>query len=90
MYWIQKTATQQRAALQRGEITALELLNENIAQLESMAPYLNPVSARLYDQAREAALLADKKLARPEVPVGCSLLVDGPPQIKPLDNAFRR
>ncbi len=64
MYWIQKTATQQRAALQRGEISALELLNENIAQLESMAPYLNPVTARLYDQAREAALLADKKLAR--------------------------
>jgi len=64
MYWVHQTATQQRAALQRGEISALELLNANIAQLEGMAPYLNPVSARLYDRAREAALLADKNLAR--------------------------
>ncbi len=64
MYWVHQTATQQRAALQRGEISALELLNENIAQLEGMAPYLNPITARLYDRARETALLADKNLAR--------------------------
>jgi Asp-tRNA(Asn)/Glu-tRNA(Gln) amidotransferase A subunit family amidase len=64
MHWIHKTATQQRAALERGEISALELLNATIAQLEAMAPYLNPVSTTFYDRARDAALAADKNLAR--------------------------
>jgi Asp-tRNA(Asn)/Glu-tRNA(Gln) amidotransferase A subunit family amidase len=64
MYWAHQTATQQRAALLRGEVSSLELLESSIAQLEKIAPYLNPVSSRLYEQAREAALNADKKLAR--------------------------
>ncbi len=64
MFWITQTATAQRAALERGEISSLSLLEESIEQLENVAPFINPVSAKLYDRAREAALAADKLLAR--------------------------
>lgn len=64
MSWNTQTATAQRAALARGEISSLALLEQNIEQLEKVAPYINPVSTKLYDRAREVALLADKTLAR--------------------------
>ncbi len=64
MNWIYKTAIEQRAALARGEISALELLDATIEHLENLAPYLNPIALRLYDHARKSALAADKKLAQ--------------------------
>ncbi len=64
MNWVHRTAIEQRAALDRGEISSLELLDATIAHLEKLAPYLNPIAVRLYDRARQAALAADKKLAR--------------------------
>jgi len=64
MSWVHKTAVEQRAALGRGEISSLELLQATIAHLEDLAPYLNPIAVRLYDRARASALAADKKLAR--------------------------
>ena len=64
MYWVHQNASDQRAALLRGEISSLELLNASIARLEAVEPYINPVSHKLYTQAREAALAADKQLAR--------------------------
>lgn len=64
MNWVHKTAIAQRAALARGEISALELLDATIAHLENLTPYLNPIALPLYDYARQSALAADKKLAR--------------------------
>ena len=62
----QKTALEQKAALNTGEISALELLEETIAHTESLSPILNPIAYRLYDRARENALVADKNLAKGE------------------------
>ncbi len=64
MSWIYKTAIEQRAALQRGEISAIELLDATLDQLEKLAPYLNPIALPLYERARKSALVADKQLAR--------------------------
>ena len=64
MNWVYKTAVEQRAALRRGEISALELLDVTIAHLEKLNSYLNPIALPLYERARKAALAADKKLAR--------------------------
>lgn len=64
MYWVNQSATEQRAALLRGKISSLELLEATITQLQAIEPYINPVSLKLYDHARIAALAADKKLAR--------------------------
>lgn len=64
MSWIYKTAIEQRAALDRGEISSVELLEETIAHTEKLNPYINPIALPLYERARKAALAADKKLAR--------------------------
>ncbi len=64
MSWIYKTAVEQRAALDRGEISSLELLEETIAHTKQLSPYINPIALPLYDRARKSALAADKKLAR--------------------------
>ena len=64
MSWLYKTAIAQRAALACGEISAIELLDATIAHLENLSPYLNPIALPLYEHARKAALVADKKLAR--------------------------
>ncbi len=64
MNWVHKTAVEQRAALERGEISSLELLETTIEHTEKLIPYINPIARRLYDRARQFALAADKKLAR--------------------------
>ena len=64
MSWIHKPANEQRAALARGEISSLGLLEETISHTEKLIPYINPIALRLYDRARDAAMAADKKLAR--------------------------
>lgn len=64
MYWLYQSAVNQRQALQRGEISALELVEATIKHTESLIPYLNPIALKLYDRAREYAFAADKMLAR--------------------------
>ncbi len=64
MNWLQQTAISQRAALERGEISSLELLEATINHTEKLIPYINPIARRLYDRARQSALSADKKMAR--------------------------
>ena len=64
MNWIYRTAGEQRAALARGEISSLELLEATIEHSDAMAPHINPFALTLYDRAREMALEADKAMAR--------------------------
>ena len=64
MHWVYQSAVEQRQALDRGETSALELLEATIDHTESLIPYINPIALRLYERAREHALAADKLLAR--------------------------
>ncbi len=64
MSWVHQSAIKQRAALDRGEISSLGLLEETIHHTEQLSPYINPVAVGLYDRARAAAIAADRRLAR--------------------------
>ena len=64
MSWVHRTALEQKAALLRGEISSLELLEATITHTENLTPYLNPIAVPLYERARAAAIQADKKLAK--------------------------
>jgi Asp-tRNA(Asn)/Glu-tRNA(Gln) amidotransferase A subunit family amidase len=57
------TAAQQLEALAKGQIDAVELLEQTINRAEEVAPLLNPIALKLYSRARQAALEADKKRA---------------------------
>ncbi len=57
------TAAQQLAALAKGQINAVELLEQTITRAEEIAPLLNPIALKLYSRARQAAQEADKKRA---------------------------
>ena len=60
---ISLTASQQLKALDTGQISAVDLLEQTIARAEQLAPLLNPIALKLYGRARQAALEADKKRA---------------------------
>lgn len=60
---ISLTASQQLKALDTGQISAVDLLEQTIARAEELAPLLNPIALKLYGRARQAALEADKKRA---------------------------
>jgi len=57
------TAAQQLKALEKGQINAVELLEQTITRAEEIAPLLNPIALKLYSRARQAAQEADKKRA---------------------------
>lgn len=57
------TAAQQLEALKKGQINAVELLEQTISRAEEVAPLLNPIALKLYSRARQAAQEADKKRA---------------------------
>ena len=57
------TAAQQLEALKKGQINAVELLEQTISRAEEVAPLLNPIALKLYSRARQAAQDADKKRA---------------------------
>ncbi len=57
------TAAQQLEALKKGQINAVELLEQTITRAEEVAPLLNPIALKLYSRARQAAQEADKKRA---------------------------
>ena len=57
------TAAQQLKALAKGQINAVELLEQTITRAEEIAPLLNPIALKLYSRARQAAQEADKKRA---------------------------
>jgi len=63
MQEISLTAAQQLAALSSGQISAAELLEQTIARAEELGPILNPIALKLYGRARQAAEVADRKLA---------------------------
>ena len=63
MQYLNLTATEQLQALRRGEVSAVELLEQTISRAEALAPSLNPFALTLYGRARQAAQEADKKLA---------------------------
>ena len=67
MSWIHKPAIEQRIALDHGEISSLELLEETIAHTEQLIPFINPIALKLYDRARKAAMEADKNRSRTKV-----------------------
>ena len=62
--WIYRTAREQRQALDRGEISAVQLVEASIAQCEQVEPHLNALALTVFDRARESAHAADKALAR--------------------------
>ena len=57
------TAKQQLQALESGQISAADLLEQTIARAEEIAPTLNPIALKLYGRARQAAQEADKARA---------------------------
>ncbi len=60
---ISLTATEQLAALDSGQTTAVELLEQAIERAEILSPILNPLALPLYSRARQAAQQADRKRA---------------------------
>ncbi len=64
MNWCLRPATEQRAALDRGEISATELLEATIHQGESIRGDVNPLAVTLYDRAAEAADAAERALRK--------------------------
>ncbi len=60
-------ATALAATLRRGEISAVSVLEERIADIEARDPALNSIVLKDYDRARAAARQADMRLARTEV-----------------------
>lgn len=70
---ISLTASQQLKALDSGQISAVDLLEQTIAAAEALAPLLNPIALKLYGRARQAAVEADKKRASGKAGKLCGL-----------------
>ncbi len=64
LIWL--TATEQAALIKRREVSALELLQAHLEQIEAINPQLNAIVTYLPEQARERAQAADAKQARGE------------------------
>lgn len=47
-----------------GEVTAIELVNQAVQEIERLNPKLNAVTARLYDQSQTAAVIFPRKSGR--------------------------
>jgi len=60
------TATDMLAALRKREVSSSELVEMQIARIEQYDGKLNAIPVRAFDRAREAAKVADKKLAKGE------------------------
>ncbi len=73
MQEISLTASEQLKALDRGQISAVDLLEQTIARAEALAPLLNPIALKLYGRARQAAVEADKKRASGKAGKLCGL-----------------
>ncbi len=56
-------ARELRRRLRRREVSAVELLDAAVARAERIAPLVNPFALKLYEQARAAAVEADRRLA---------------------------
>ena len=57
------TATEQLKAIESGQISAVDLLEQTIDLAEKVSPHLNPIALTLYSRARQAAQEADRKRA---------------------------
>jgi fatty acid amide hydrolase len=66
---IEKSASEQAAAIARGEVSATEAVEAHIARIEQVNEALNAVVVKRYDEARAEAGAADEKRARSE-PLG--------------------
>lgn len=64
LIWL--TATEQAELIRRGEVSALELLQAHLAQIEAVNPQLNAIVTYLPELAQELAQAADAKQARGE------------------------
>ncbi len=73
MHYIKKTAIQQIDALNAGEVSASDLLEQTIAHAEKVDPYLNPFAQKLYNRARQLVSEADKKLKKGSAGPLCGL-----------------
>ena len=62
-YW---SAAECVSALRRGDVSAVELVDEAVARIEAMNPRLNIVVATDFERARSKALAADTALAASE------------------------
>ena len=75
MNWWQRSATEQRQALLAGEVSSLELLEQTIRQAEATERDVNALAYTLFDQARLAAIEADRALRRKQGGLLCGLPV---------------
>jgi len=73
MNWVYTSATEQLAALSTAVVSAEELLETTISHAERIGPILNPFALTLYDRAREAAVEADRLIAKGEGGPLCGL-----------------
>ena len=73
MQEISLTASQQLKALDTGQISAIDLLEQTIERADALAPLLNPIALKLYGRARQAAVEADKKRANGKAGKLCGL-----------------
>lgn len=61
-----RSAQAMAAELERGEVSAVELVDEAIARIEQFDGAINAVIVRDFDRARDAAMDADRRRARGE------------------------
>jgi aspartyl-tRNA(Asn)/glutamyl-tRNA(Gln) amidotransferase subunit A len=62
--WAGRTVTEMAAALRNGEVTAVELLHDALAQRDRCEPQLNAFLARTDELAEQQARAADERIAR--------------------------
>ena len=61
---IWRTATELAALIRKGEVSAVEVLQAHLAQIDALNPQLNAIVTYLPEQALELATAADEKQAR--------------------------
>lgn len=59
-----KPATELAAAVRTGEVSALDVVDDHLARIAEVNPYLNAVTQLLADRARAAARETDRRRAR--------------------------
>lgn len=62
--WIDRTALEQRDALLRGDVSAMDLLEATLEKATSISDTINPIALRFDNRARETADKADATLRR--------------------------
>ena len=60
----ERSASELAVMIRTGEVTSQELVEQHIAYIQRINPYLNAVVRDRFEQARKEAMLADEELQR--------------------------